>query len=306
MEIDPVVLAKSVAIETIPLIVVVVDILVTTLTTKMQLLMLITLRLPISTLLMTITDMTSSMLVMDKPSYFLVKDQVSKKILLEYRKLNTYFKQVGIVHRLACPHTHEQNGVTERKIRHLVDISLALLAHANLPLRYWNYAFEMSYSSINNLPTPILNNSSHTLTPCVYLGPSPSHSGSRCLNLSNDRVRPLLPNIPLFSTTDQSSNTSLLSAQSPSLTTPPSSHSPIPQQSPSSDSTTNPPLSLIVDLTHYPAQLNSASSTSTSPPRIHSMQLRSSTMQNDMLVFPPKLKLPYHRTTNLHSSQTIC
>ena len=53
-----------------------------------------------------------------------------------------------------------KNGVAEQKIRHLVDTSLALLAHANLPLRYWNYAFEMSCSSINNLPTPILNNSS--------------------------------------------------------------------------------------------------------------------------------------------------
>ena len=81
----------------------------------------------------------------------------------------------------------------------------------------------MSCSSINNLPTLVLNNSSpyfvlfhkhpdystqkpfgctifpllrpynnHKFafrsTPCVYLGPSPSHLGSRCLNLSNDRV----------------------------------------------------------------------------------------------------------------------
>ena len=141
----------------------------------------------------------------------------------EYRKLNTYFKQVDIVHRLACPHTHEQNSVAEHKIRHLVDTNLALLAHANLPLRYWNYAFEMSCSSINNLLTPVLNNSfpyfvlfhkhpdystqkpfgctifpllglynNHKFafrsTPYVYLGPSPSHSGSQCLNLSNDRV----------------------------------------------------------------------------------------------------------------------
>ena len=215
----------------------------------------------------------------------------------EYRKLNTYFKQVGIVHRLACPHTHEQNGVAKRKIRHLIDTSLALLAHVNLPLQYWNYAFEMSYSSINNLPTPVLNSSSpyfvlfhkhpdystqkpfgctifpllrpynnHKFafwsTPCVYLSPSPSHSDSRCLILSNDKVyiarhavfNPSLflyrshiaasqapkdssnfpwlhiksvppsstgsvgnlgqtstpSNIPLFSTTDQSSNNSLL------------------------------------------------------------------------------------------------
>ena len=179
-------------------------------------------------------------------------------------------------------------------------------------------------------------------TPCVYLGPSPSHLGSRCLNLSNDRVYiarhvvfnpslflyrshieasqapkdssnfpwlhiksvPLLStgfvgnsgqtstpsNIPLFSTTDQSLNNSLLSAQSPPLTTPLSSHSPIPQQSPSSYSTTDPPLSLIVDLTHYPTQLNVASSTSTSPPQIHLMQLRSSTMQKRHACLSTKAK----------------
>ncbi|RVW98091.1 hypothetical protein CK203_029062 [Vitis vinifera] len=265
MEIYPVVLAKFLVIETILLIVVVVDILVTTLTTKMQFLMLITLRLPISALPMTITDMTSSMLVMDKPSYFLVKDQVSKKILL-----------------LARPHTHEQNGVAERKIHHLVDTSLALLAHANLPLR----------------------------TPCVYLGPSPSHSASQApkdsSNFSWLHIKSVSPsstgyvgnsgqtstrsNIPLFSTTDQSSNNSLLLAQSPSLTTPPFFHSPIPQQSPSSDSTTDPPLSLIVDLTHYPAQLNAVSSTSTSPPRIHPMQLCSSTMQKQHACLSTKAK----------------
>ncbi|RVW80521.1 hypothetical protein CK203_052867 [Vitis vinifera] len=80
------------------------------------------------------------------------------------------------------------------------------------------------------------------------------------------------------------------SAQSPPLITPPSSHSPIPQQSPSSDSTTDPPLSLTVDLTHYPAQLNAASSTSTSPPRIHPMQLHSSTMQNRHACLSTKAK----------------
>ena len=104
-------------------------------------------------------------------------------------------------------------------------------------------------------------------------------------------VRPLLSLIfLLFSTTDQSSNNSLLSTQSSPLTTPLSSHSPIPQQSPSSYSTTDPPLSLIVDLTHYPTQLNVASSTSTSPPQIHLMQLRSSTMQKRHACLSTKAK----------------
>jgi hypothetical protein len=33
----------------------------------------------------------------------------------EYRRLNTYFHQTGINHRLACTHTHQQNGSIERK-----------------------------------------------------------------------------------------------------------------------------------------------------------------------------------------------
>jgi hypothetical protein len=42
------------------------------------------------------------------------------------------FKQIlhsnGILHRIPCPDTLLQNGLVERKHRHLVDISLALLA----------------------------------------------------------------------------------------------------------------------------------------------------------------------------------
>jgi hypothetical protein len=52
----------------------------------------------------------------------------------EYQRLNTYLKFVGIHHRVSCPHTHKQNGVAERKHRHIVEIGLALLAHSTLPL----------------------------------------------------------------------------------------------------------------------------------------------------------------------------
>ena len=34
----------------------------------------------------------------------------------EYQKLNKYFQTKGIIHRIACPYTHEQNGTAERKI----------------------------------------------------------------------------------------------------------------------------------------------------------------------------------------------
>jgi histone deacetylase 1/2 len=32
----------------------------------------------------------------------------------EYRNLNSFFRSLGITHRLACPHTHQQNGSIER------------------------------------------------------------------------------------------------------------------------------------------------------------------------------------------------
>jgi hypothetical protein len=65
---------------------------------------------------------------------------------------------MGISHRLSCPHTHQQNGVVERKDRHIVETSLALLSHAHVPLEYWDYAFQIACYLINRMPTPLLKN----------------------------------------------------------------------------------------------------------------------------------------------------
>jgi hypothetical protein len=42
----------------------------------------------------------------------------------EYRNLHKYFQSVGILHRVSCPHTHQQQGCVERKYRHLIDTTL--------------------------------------------------------------------------------------------------------------------------------------------------------------------------------------
>jgi histone deacetylase 1/2 len=75
----------------------------------------------------------------------LVERQFSKKILCvqsdwggEYEKLNSFFKKIGITHRVSCPHAHQQNGAAERKHRHIVEVGLALLAHASMPLKFWD------------------------------------------------------------------------------------------------------------------------------------------------------------------------
>jgi hypothetical protein len=54
----------------------------------------------------------------------------------EFRSLNKFFENCGIVHRVACPHTHQQNGAVERKHRHIVETGLALLYHGSVPLRF--------------------------------------------------------------------------------------------------------------------------------------------------------------------------
>ena len=40
----------------------------------------------------------------------------------EYQKIhNTFFRSLGIAHRVSCPHTHQQNGSANRKHHHIVE-----------------------------------------------------------------------------------------------------------------------------------------------------------------------------------------
>lgn len=71
----------------------------------------------------------------------------------EFRNLNKFFSSLGIQHRLSCPHTHEQNGFVERRNRHVVVTGLALLAQAQVPQRFWLYAFDTAVYLINRMPS---------------------------------------------------------------------------------------------------------------------------------------------------------
>jgi histone deacetylase 1/2 len=54
----------------------------------------------------------------------------------EYEKLYSFFQQIGITHRVSCPHAHQHNGAAERKHCHIVEVVLALLANASMPLNF--------------------------------------------------------------------------------------------------------------------------------------------------------------------------
>ena len=108
--------------------------------------------------------------VFDLFKYFntYVKNQFDTKIKIlrtdgggEYT--STVFNQFcfsnGII-QLTCPHTPQQNGTAERKHRHLIECSLTMLSHSNLPLSYWSYAISIATHIINRFPTPVLLNQS--------------------------------------------------------------------------------------------------------------------------------------------------
>jgi transposase InsO family protein len=129
----------------------------------------------------------------------------------------------GITHQFSCPHTLQQNGIVERKHRHIIECALTLLSHASLPTTHWTYAVTTAIHLINRLPSPHLSHKSpwehlfhkapdithlktfgclcypylrpyntHKLqprsTPCIFLG-YPSHTkGYICLDPTSHRI----------------------------------------------------------------------------------------------------------------------
>jgi histone deacetylase 1/2 len=141
----------------------------------------------------------------------------------EYQKLHSFFEKVGITHHASCPHAHQQNGAAERKHRHIVEVGLSLLAHASMPLKFWDEAFLAATYLINRTPSKVIDYATpleclfnqkpdysslrvlgcacyQNLQPynrhklefrskqCVFLGYSNMHKGFKCLEISSGRV----------------------------------------------------------------------------------------------------------------------
>ena len=50
-----------------------------------------------------------------------------------HTSLSQFFDDHRIIHQSSCPHTPQQNGVTERKMRHLLEVTCALKFHMHVP-----------------------------------------------------------------------------------------------------------------------------------------------------------------------------
>jgi transposase InsO family protein len=121
----------------------------------------------------------------------------------------------GIEHQTTCVNTPEQNGVAERKNRHLLEVARSLMFTMNVPKFLWGEAIKTATYLINRMPLRVLDfktpaecllktndflvppkvfgcvcfvhdyrNSVGKLDPraikCVFMGYSPSQKGYRC------------------------------------------------------------------------------------------------------------------------------
>lgn len=59
----------------------------------------------------------------------------------DFRSLATILRTNDITNRVYCLYTSKQNGVIERKHRHIIETGLTLSANAFLPLYFWDDSF---------------------------------------------------------------------------------------------------------------------------------------------------------------------
>jgi len=139
------------------------------------------------------------------------------------KQFKDYLSQSGILHRLSCPHTSQQNGIAERKHRHIVEVGLTLLAQSGLSPKFWVDSFLNAIYLIKRLLTHVLQQESpfsklmkrapdYTLLrtfgclcypllrpyanhkfsfrskPCSFIGYGENQKGYRCLDPTNNKI----------------------------------------------------------------------------------------------------------------------
>ncbi|CAN1807703.1 Retrovirus-related Pol polyprotein from transposon TNT 1-94 [Linum perenne] len=77
------------------------------------------------------------------------------------KSLREHYAANGISYQQSCPGVSEQNGLVERKNRHVLELGRALLLQSRVPASFWPEVIHTMVHLINRQTTPVL----HELTP---------------------------------------------------------------------------------------------------------------------------------------------
>jgi Reverse transcriptase (RNA-dependent DNA polymerase)/Integrase core domain len=73
------------------------------------------------------------------------------------KTLRDFFHSNGIIHETSCVGTPQQNGVAERKNRHILETARSMLLEYEVPQVYWDHAVSAAVYLINRMPSNVLN-----------------------------------------------------------------------------------------------------------------------------------------------------
>jgi transposase InsO family protein len=72
--------------------------------------------------------------------------------------LSNFTSKNGIIHEFTCVDTPQQNGVAERKNRHLLEVARAILFQMSVPKSYWGEAVLTATYLINRVSSRVIDN----------------------------------------------------------------------------------------------------------------------------------------------------
>jgi len=64
-------------------------------------------------------------------------------------KLIEFMNSKAILHQTTCPYSPQQNGVVERKNRHILEVTRSLLIDGNVPSHLWGEVVRFAVYLIN-------------------------------------------------------------------------------------------------------------------------------------------------------------